>query len=425
MAYAFILGRNPDLSIAELGCFFSKMEVLKSCDAVFVENLPDGEPPQKFLNRLGGCTEILEIIGEHIPVSEIEPLLTAKLREKTGKVLYAVDIYPAQKSSKLQKFLITNIKKRLREKGIHGVYLNKNFRNVSDVAAVKQGLIKKGTKFTVIEEGEGMISVGISVAIQDFESYAKRDYGKPFRDPAAGMLPPKLAQIMLNLAVIASAAKQSTIILDPFCGTGTILMETMLMRYSVIGSDKDAKIVSGAQKNIDWLQQMFPSRVPVNTHVKLFQKDATALIASDVIASKHFSAYSNNAAKPQPYAEGWPKQSSFAVVTEPYLGPPLSAFPAPKFLEKLTAELEKLYVDFFANSAKWLPKGTPVVFIFPYWKSGREIKQRLAPLLIAKIEALGYSKSVFAPLQKTSLLYDRPDSVVGREIVRFVKNGAA
>jgi hypothetical protein len=38
------------------------------------------------------------------------------------------------------------------------------------------------------------------MALQDFESYSKRDYGRPARDPRTGSLPPKLAQILINLA---------------------------------------------------------------------------------------------------------------------------------------------------------------------------------------------------------------------------------
>jgi hypothetical protein len=37
--------------------------------------------------------------------------------------------------------------------------------------------------------------------VQDIDAYAERDFERPMRDAFVGMLPPKLAQIMLNLAV--------------------------------------------------------------------------------------------------------------------------------------------------------------------------------------------------------------------------------
>ena len=108
-----------------------------------------------------------------------------------------------------------------------------------------------------------------------------------------------------------------------------------------------------------------------------------------------------------------------SVITEPYLGPSLSSFPVQKFLENLQRDLEKLYVDFFANVKRWLKPGATVVFAFPYWKKsggGREQMTRC----IEKICGLGYSKTAFVPLQKDSLFYERPDQTVGREIIKFI-----
>lgn len=400
--YAFILGRNPELSIAELGAVLGGNLKIPHHQAVvfFSGDLP--QTPQNFLNRLGGCVEILEIFEESIAASVVEQkiveFLVQRFAGQKGKISFALNLIPENKNSRVLKLLLPRIKKTLRSQGHSANFMNNNFQNMSTVAAVKQKLVESGTNVSVIDEGEGKVSLGYSVAMQDFESYGKRDYGKPFRDPQTGMLPPKLAQIMVNFSVIASEAKQSITILDPFCGTGTILMEALLMGYSVIGSDVDVRLVEGAKKNIEWLRQTFPSHVHVNTHVQLFQKDARNLEATDVSCN-------------QP----------LIIVTEPYLGPPLSAFPAENFLKKLTVDLEKLYLDFFKNLTKWIPKKTPVIFVFPYWKRG-SARQSFASPIVAKIESLGYSKTTFVPLQKTSLFYDRPDSVVGREIVRFAKN---
>ena len=35
--------------------------------------------------------------------------------------------------------------------------------------------------------------------MQDFEQWGARDYGRPSRDAVRGMLPPKLARMMVNL----------------------------------------------------------------------------------------------------------------------------------------------------------------------------------------------------------------------------------
>lgn len=420
MKYAFLLGRNPELSLAELGSFFgNRVESAKNKSAAFFSG-PLPAPPQDFLNRLGGTTEILEIFEENLALAKVETVITRFLAarrggEETGKLAFALNLFPENKKSQLLKFLLLKIKKNLRTEGVSCNFLNKGASNTSPVAIQKQGVLKKGTNIWIMDMGESRVALGTTCAMQDFESYSKRDYGKPFRDARAGMLPPKLAQIMINLATIPhllTTHYSLQTIIDPFCGTGTILMEALLMGHSVIGSDTDARMVEGAQKNIDWLRQMFPECVHVNTNVQLFKKDATALGAPDVILSARLP--DTQAAK-----------DSFSIATEPFLGPPLSQFPSEKFLADLTEKLVAFYEKIFKNLAAWLPKGTPVVFIFPYWKrpgakntaSAQSI--RLAPGLIAKLEALGYSKSAFVPLQTTSLFYERPDSVVGREIVRL------
>lgn len=403
--YAFRLGKNAELSLAELGALFGEKVTKKKYGELAVTT-GSIDAPQSFLNRLGGSTEILEIFAEFIALSEVEPAITAFLKTQaekhTGKCAFAINLLPEREAGNVLKTLLTRVKKSLRAEGIASNFLNNNFENVSSVFAFKQGLHKRGTNISIIEEGEGQVSLGSTVAMQDFEAYSERDYGKPFRDAQVGMLPPKLAQVMINLA-------HSPTIYDPFCGTGTLLMEAMLMGYTVVGSDLDARLVAGAEKNLDWLQQKFSFRLGEHSNPKLFTKNATDLSAQDF------------------------PQENFAIATEPFLGPPLSTFPAEAFLEKLEAELGQLYLRFFQNAAKYLKPGTLVVMIFPYWrKLGRsrllrhssELGQpprRLSQSLIAKIEALGYSKTTFVPLHVTSLFYDRPDQVVGREIVKLVK----
>ncbi len=56
---------------------------------------------------------------------------------------------------------------------------------------------------------------------------------------------PRLARFMVNLARVREGAT----ILDPFCGTGTILMEAALMGMHVFGSDIDARMIEASRVN--------------------------------------------------------------------------------------------------------------------------------------------------------------------------------
>ncbi len=67
---------------------------------------------------------------------------------------------------------------------------------------------------------------------------------RPFFHPSA--MSPKLARCMVNLA----RCKPKGRVMDPFCGTGSLLIEAGLLGYEVIGSDLDPKMVKGSHRNL-------------------------------------------------------------------------------------------------------------------------------------------------------------------------------
>jgi 2-polyprenyl-3-methyl-5-hydroxy-6-metoxy-1,4-benzoquinol methylase len=100
--------------------------------------------------------------------------------------------------------------------------------------------------------------------VQDIEAYGARDQARPARDARVGMLPPKLAQTIINLAAGRPETRMDKhwdsadglgrfMVLDPFCGTGVILQEALLMGYSVYGSDIEPRMAEYTKKNLQWL----------------------------------------------------------------------------------------------------------------------------------------------------------------------------
>jgi tRNA (guanine10-N2)-dimethyltransferase len=67
---------------------------------------------------------------------------------------------------------------------------------------------------------------------------------RPFFSPIS--LHPKIARSLVNI----SQVNEKSTILDPFCGTGGILLEAGLMNIKVIGSDISESMVSGTMKNL-------------------------------------------------------------------------------------------------------------------------------------------------------------------------------
>ncbi len=72
----------------------------------------------------------------------------------------------------------------------------------------------------------------------------RKPHLRPFFSP--GVIMPKLARVLVNL----SAVKAEDILLDPFCGTGGILIEAGMVGATPIGMDIQAKMVRGASQNL-------------------------------------------------------------------------------------------------------------------------------------------------------------------------------
>jgi tRNA (guanine10-N2)-dimethyltransferase len=74
----------------------------------------------------------------------------------------------------------------------------------------------------------------------------RRPRKKPFFHPSA--MPSKLARCMVNLA----HAKAGELVLDPFCGTGSILVEAAFIGCRGLGFDVQRRMTEGCRKNLEY-----------------------------------------------------------------------------------------------------------------------------------------------------------------------------
>jgi tRNA (guanine10-N2)-dimethyltransferase len=89
--------------------------------------------------------------------------------------------------------------------------------------------------------------IGVKKAEINTSQYQqRRGHFRPFLLPIT--LHPKLARALVNL----SSVKKNEILLDPFCGTGGILLEAGLIETRVIGSDIEQKMIDGCKKTLEF-----------------------------------------------------------------------------------------------------------------------------------------------------------------------------
>ena len=91
----------------------------------------------------------------------------------------------------------------------------------------------------------GKLVFGIKLAEAQIKTFSeRRPRKKPFFHPSA--MSSKLARCMVNLA----HAKTSDLVLDPFCGTGSTLIEGALISCRVLGVDAQKRMIVGCRKNL-------------------------------------------------------------------------------------------------------------------------------------------------------------------------------
>ncbi|MDP3975564.1 MAG: hypothetical protein Q8P95_01485 [bacterium] len=386
--YLFIHGKNPELSKAELRAMFptAALEQREQFSLMKSEQ-PIGQDTQ---NKLGGTVKICEITDQN-PVDLIEQ------SAQTDKIIFGVSQYGGHE--RLPEILVA-IKKGLKQEyGRNARFINKDFKNISSGQLNQTGLLEKGVDLVRVWF-EGKELWGRTVAFQDIDAYSKRDYDKPRRDMKVGMLPPKLAQIMINLA----QPGPNTMIYDPFCGLGTIPMEGALRGNPVAGSDLKGAMVGATEKNMEWLTREFGvGRLEngVEKENSKFQTPNSVLFQHD--ATQPFSK--KNVA------------DDLVIVCEGYLGPLQNRPPSQVQQKEIFDLLDGINSKFFAGISQILRSGQRLVCCFPFFRS-KDDRAYYPEELIRK-----YAEENAFELETPprSLLYERESQVVGREIVVFKK----
>jgi tRNA G10 N-methylase Trm11 len=276
-----------------------------------------------------------------------------------------------------------------------------NSLSLASVVVTKNLLLQKGAEICFLA-GKGEVYTAKTLTVQDFEDYGRRDYQRPARDEKQGMIPPKVAQIMLNL----SGSKTGETILDPFCGIGTIIQEGLLLGFRMIGSDINKMAIKGSEQNLEWFRNRYK------------------------IAPGKYGLETSDAAKIAGLIEKSGRKIS-CVVTEGTLGPIYSSYPKAEDIAKNFKDLESLYKKSFTEFYKFLPSGGRVVICLPAYRKNRDQYEMFPNLDF--IKALGYNlmdiisktyakKLPFLKLTgRKSAIYDRKDQIVAREIVIFEK----
>src|SRR3989339_513554 len=241
MKYLIILGRNIELSVKEVESYLIRinnplLSYKINKNAILIE-------VKDKLNN------IIENLGGVIAIGEI--LASGKIEEITND-LSGKELYLGQKN-KFNYVLWNYSKEKIDEISI---YLKQKFRfeklkaiekKLTGKVKLQNGEIVDNLVSNLIEEEYFLFSkddenyFGIITQKCNYEELEKRDMNKPVRRESLS-ISPRLAKILINLSLI----KKGETLVDPFCGIGVILQESLIQNLKVIGIDKDREAIEKA-----------------------------------------------------------------------------------------------------------------------------------------------------------------------------------
>ncbi len=384
-----VLGSHPDLSLAEIRAV-TGLTPSATCYAIAI--FDDGmEGHDALVDRLGGTQKLGIIIGTlpRLDHDELAGFLAADLlgNAPDGKMTFGVSVYGFGAAGALEpvKTLVDqvaiSIKQRLKDAGRSARYVRAKELALGAPIILGNNLITKGAEYVLLL-ADGLVWVGKTLAVQPFDDWSQRDFGRPRRNAKQGMLPPKLARMMLNLA--GNVAGKT--VLDPFCGSGTVLMEAaMLKAGKLIGGDIADMAVTDTEANLAWLATRDIDVPEYELHVSPAALLATKLTEAAVDV----------------------------LVTETYLGRPRRGEETAQDLSSTIDYLTNLYRESFGGLRRTLTKDAVLVIAAPV----HEHEGRVYEIPVA--EVLGGVGYVEDPITDQPLLYRHAGQLVGRRILRF------
>ncbi len=386
----FTLGRQTGLAIAELESLFGSDKVHPFGDSTcFVD---ERVPPELF-RRIGGSTRAAKILTK---LPNKWPDIHKHLVDNTpqhaepinGKLTFGISTFGVKVNKKELARTALAMKKAIKASGSSVRMVPHDSLELNAATVLYNKLTSEnGWELLVISNGSETF-LAQTLSIQDIDDYAARDQQRPMRDAKVGMLPPKLAQILIN---VATKGRIDMLVLDPFCGTGVVMQEATLMDYDVFGTDIEPRMVEYTIGNLNWLDEKYPD---LGDYRRIEMADAT----------KH----------------SWHNSDKInAVACETYLGQPLTTLPPSDQLAKIMQDANSVNHKFLQNIASQLKSGTRLCVAVPTWRGKREF---LHLSVLAHLTEMGYNRVTFKHVDNKDLIYHREGQVVGRELLVLEKS---
>ena len=370
--HLIIFGRDAELAKIEFSSLVDslgiELEVAFEKENYQVVSFTKEVDARKLIDRLGGTIRIAEFIaaGEKITPEHIEKL-GFYFEDNFNYSISGLNCSENDLDEIRQ--LIKSAQKKYKLRGVE----KKHDDWIATPANYSSWKLDQGFELFVLKEN-GNFYLARTIVSSEPDLFTKLDNDRPTREFTRGTSF-RLARMMVNCLGLEPGMK----IVDPFCGTGTFLIEGLFAGLDGVGIDNESRMIEASKRNINWAKKKFNLR------------NNAELIHSDAQSAKF---------------------KADACVFEPYMGPFMEKLPSMEKAKKVSLELASLYDASFSNVAKNLSVGAPVVCIIPYFETydGK----------IVEVDTKFFAKNKFQPTHER-VDYDRPDKARIRRRIYFLE----
>lgn len=365
MEYFFILGRNPNLSYAEIlsYCKMNGIEYQTIMHKVNFLIMSFKQEVEFNVQDFGGMIKLGKILfsGDN---SNLGRFLDAYIVDQE-KFTYSV---MGNKVDEIEDRLMVKFKKEKYKAQVKRAHLKLRLQEGDPVA------VSNADQEFFYYEQDKKIYFGKADQDYSYKEVKERDMKKPFRREALA-ISPRLAKILVNL----SQTKPGQLLLDPFCGVGGILQEALLKGINCYGIDKDKEAIIFAKKNMNWMNDNYEI------------KASYTLLNAD--------------------SKNMPQLKVYGVATEPALGTLVKKQPNNREAEKFIKDFESLIIPILRRIKQVKTEDAKIVLTMPYIRNYSVNMEEIARETNLRLYKLD---DILMPIKES-----REEQFIGREIIIF------
>lgn len=233
---------------------FGRLSMLEVC-ALLGRNLAELETPSERICVLRAKPSSLSTIWSAAGIHKFATMLTpvaadgAGVREFAEKVAGRVDQISNFSLSGYglrdddYEGLLEQLSSAFRTEGLRKVHLLRPKGN----ELLAEQVVARGATDVIVFPYKGAFCLGLTSYVPNGGDFRERGVNKPVPRSEIS-LSPRLARTLVNL----SGAAPGQTLLDPFCGSGTVLAEGLLKSLKCVGIDSSRRLIKEARLNLRW-----------------------------------------------------------------------------------------------------------------------------------------------------------------------------